>query len=93
VPGGAAELAVSRCAKADLFLLAHDLCDGLVLDATELVGVDPAGGMVLARPQQPRRAEQAADVVGAKRGRRAFADGRLLGLWDQSSKKPVAASP
>ena len=76
VPGGAAELTVRRRAQAHLLLLAHDLFDRLVLDLTELRRVDPAGGMVVARLQQSGRAEQAADVVGAKRGLRAFADDR-----------------
>jgi ABC-type taurine transport system ATPase subunit len=71
VPGGAAKLAVGRRAEANLFLLAHDLLDRLVLEATELVGVDPAGAEVVARLQQTRRAKQAADVVGAERGLRA----------------------
>jgi hypothetical protein len=48
VPGGASELAVGGRAKADLFLLAHDLPDRLVFDATKLVGVDPAGVDVVA---------------------------------------------
>jgi len=78
VPGGAAELAIGRRTQADLFLLAHDLFDGLVLDATELAGVDPAGSQVVARLEEPGGAEQAADVVGAKRGLSAGADDRLL---------------
>jgi hypothetical protein len=69
-------LAVGRRAQADLLLLAHDVGDRLVLDPAELVGVDPAGGEVVARLQQPGGAEQAADVVGAERGLRACADGR-----------------
>ena len=53
-----------------------------------------AGGVVLARLQQPLRAEQAADVVGAERGLGACAHRNdLLGSQDQCWKNAVARSP
>jgi hypothetical protein len=71
VPGGAAELAVGRRAEADLLLPADGLADRVVLDAAQLGGVDPPGGEVVARLQQLRRPQQAADVVGPERRSRA----------------------
>ena len=65
----AAELAVGCRAQTDLLLHAHDLADRLVLDCAQPRGVDAAGGVILARLQERRRAEQAADVVGAERRR------------------------
>ena len=61
--------------------------------AAQLGRVDPAGGVVVARLQQLRRAEQAADVVGAERRLRACA--HRIGLLGrgQSSKNAVASSP
>ena len=44
-----------------------DLADRLVLDRAEPGGVEPAGRVLRARREQLGRAEQAADVVGAKR--------------------------
>src|SRR5581483_488760 len=67
VPRRAAELAVGRRLQPDLLLLPHDLADRLVLDAPQLVVVDAAGGVVLARLQEPLRAKQAAHVVGPER--------------------------
>jgi hypothetical protein len=63
----APELAVGDAAKPQVFLVADDLADRLVLDATQPGGVDAAGRAVLARLQERRRAEQAADMVGTER--------------------------
>src|SRR4029077_16761847 len=43
--------------------------DRVVLGGAQLVGIDPAGGVVRARRQAPRRAEQTADVISPERGR------------------------
>ena len=94
VPGGAAELAVGRRTQPDLLLLAHGLPDRVVLDPTELGGVDPAGCVIVARLQQLRRAEQAADVVGAERWLGACGDRRVSSVvGGHSSKNAVASSP
>jgi hypothetical protein len=69
VPGGAAELAVRGRAQAHLLLHAHDLADGVVLDGVQLLVVELAVGVRRARVEQPLRAQQAADVVGAERWR------------------------
>src|SRR4051794_33401488 len=65
VPRGAAELAVGGRPEPHLLLHAHDLADGVVLGGPQRVGVDRAGGEVLARLQQRGRPEQAAHMVGA----------------------------
>ena len=49
VPRGAAELAVGGRLQADVLLHAHHVADRVVLDRAQLVGVDPALGVVLAR--------------------------------------------
>ena len=67
VPRRAAELAVGRRAEADVLLHADGRADRLVLDPAQLGRVDAAGGEVLARLQEPRGPEEAADVVGAER--------------------------
>ena len=67
MPGGAAELPVGGGLQAYLLLHPHGLDDLLVLDLPQLRGRDPARREVLARPVQARRAQQAADVVGAER--------------------------
>ncbi len=68
----AAELAVGRGLQPDLLLQTDGVADGRVLDGTQLGRVDPARGEVVARREQVRRAEQAADVIGAERRRRAL---------------------
>ena len=65
----APELAVGRRAQADLGLHRHHLADRLVLGGAQLLGGEPAGRVVGPRGQQLRRAQQAADVVGAERGK------------------------
>ena len=68
VPGGPAEFPVGGGLQADLLLHAHRLADLLILDRAQLGGRDLACGEVVAGLEQPRRAQQAADVVGAERG-------------------------
>ena len=81
VPRGAAELAVGGRAQPDLLLLAHDVADRLVLDRRAARRRRCGPGLeVLAGLQQPRRAQQAADVVGAEGGPGACGHGSLLAL-------------
>ena len=68
VPRGPAELAVGGRLQSHLFLQLHHLADRLVLDAAQLRVVDLSRGVALARLQQLARAQQAADVIRAKRG-------------------------
>ena len=65
---GAAELAVGDALQADVFLELDDLGDRVVLDGAQLLRADAAGGALGARVEQALRAQEAADVVGAKRG-------------------------
>ena len=67
MPPGAAELAVGRELEADRFLLADDLFDLAVLDRGKLGRADRAGRRLLARLLERGRAQQRADMVGAKR--------------------------
>ena len=56
-------------AQPDLLLHAHDLADRVVLDGAQLLVVEPAVRVRGPRVEQPLRAQQAADVVGAERRR------------------------
>src|SRR5262249_43267114 len=67
VPPGAAELAVARPPKAELFLLLDALLDLPVLDRLELGGADGALFALGARFLERRRAQEAADMVGTER--------------------------
>src|SRR5262249_45275570 len=69
----AAELAIGDRVQADTLLHSGDLADQPVLDPAQIGGGQPALKMRLARLAQLLRADQAADVVGAKR--------RLRALW------------
>ena len=53
--------------KPDLLLQRDHVADALVLQARKLVVADFLGGMTAERLAQRRRAQQAADVVGAER--------------------------
>ena len=55
----------------------------VVLDRAQLGRVDPPRGEVVARGEQVRRAEQAADVVGAER--RCRARRHQAGAWQTAS--------
>ena len=90
VPRLAAELAVGRGLQADLLLLAHDLADRVVFDRAQRRRVDATVREVVARLQELRRAEQAADVVGAERRLRprARCNGGLRLLPNPSSLFP-----
>ena len=68
MPPGAAELAVGRELQADRGLPVHDLLDLHVLDLAQLVGRDLALLELGARLLDRRRAQQAADLVGAEGG-------------------------
>src|SRR5262249_46419239 len=71
--GPAPELAVGDGVEADLLLQRDHLPDRLVLDRAQPGTVDHSLRVLLARAQQRRRADQAADMLGSKRrtGRRA----------------------
>ena len=66
---GAAELAVGDAAQAQVLLELDDAADRVVLHAAQRRGVDGAGLVLLARIEQRLGAQEAADVVGAKRRR------------------------
>ena len=76
MPEHAAVFAVGRALQADLFLLLDDLRDFLVLDLLQVGGADLALVALGARLGDRRRAQIAADVVGAE-GRRGSFHGRL----------------
>jgi hypothetical protein len=57
VPGGPAELAVGRALEAEVFLHAHDVGDGSVLDRAQLVGFDATCLEVVARLEEDLRAD------------------------------------
>ena len=66
MPGGAPELAVRRRRQADVLLHADDRTDRVVFGRTELGLVDASRCPLLACGEEGRRAEEAADVVGAE---------------------------
>src|SRR5579864_5534525 len=78
MPPGAAEFAVGDRLQADLFLLLDDALDLAVFDRSQFDCGDVALDALLARPLQRRRAQQAADMVGAERRLGAF-------HWPQTS--------
>jgi hypothetical protein len=65
---GAAELAVGHRLEADRLLQRDRLSDAFVLDRAQRIGVDLAARVACAGVLQPRRSQQAADVLGAERG-------------------------
>jgi hypothetical protein len=67
VPGGAAELAVGGRLQTDVLLHRDHIADRVVLDHAQLLVGDASGGVVVARLQQPPRAQQASDVVRPER--------------------------
>src|SRR4051794_35121974 len=86
VPRPAAELAVGHGPQADLLLHPDDLADRVVLDRAQLDRVDTPFGVVLARLQEPRRAQEAAHVVGAERR---LHRAELYDVKRASEKKPI----
>src|SRR5262249_28592187 len=66
-PAAAAKLAVGHRRHADILLEAHDLDDGPVGGALELVAADRTGLECPRRVQQVVRPHEAADMLGAKR--------------------------
>jgi hypothetical protein len=67
MPGAAAKLAIGYPLEANLLLNPDHIPDHIVLDAAQFFGREATGLMLGPRPQQFRRAQQAADVVGAER--------------------------
>ena len=65
--GAAAEFAVGHDLEADLLLHGEDVADALILQFAELGVADLLGGMPAEGLPQRRRAQQAADVIGAER--------------------------
>ena len=68
LPGGAAELAIGDGFEPDRLLLGDHRGDLAVLDGGELRGADLAALMPGARLLEGRRPQQAAHMIGAKRG-------------------------
>ena len=68
VPVAAAELAVRDHVQAGRLLLCHEVADGDVLDAGELLVRDEAGRVVRAGLLEDVRPEEAADHVEAEGG-------------------------
>jgi hypothetical protein len=67
--GAAPELAVVHDLQADLFLQLHGIANRLVLDAVERCVIDAPRAVITKGLLQRRRAQQAADVIGAERRR------------------------
>ena len=67
--GVAAELAVGDGLEPHLLLHRHDIANRLVLLGAQLLVVDPVDVVLDARLEEMRRAQQAADMVGAEGGR------------------------
>jgi hypothetical protein len=65
--GAAAKLAIGHHPQPRLLLQPHDVADAVVLYAMEFVFAQGIGGALAERLAQPRRAQQAADVIGAER--------------------------
>ena len=65
--GAAPELAVGDDLQPDVLLQLDDVADRVVLDRGQPFAVELAGGVLLPRAQQFRRAQQAADMLGAER--------------------------
>jgi hypothetical protein len=53
--------------EADLLLHPENIADRIILDMVQLFGRKAAGSVLLPRPRQFRRPQQAADLVGAER--------------------------
>jgi hypothetical protein len=63
---GTPELAIGDALQAHLFLLSGHLGDALILDRAQRLGLDLPPVAPRPRLEQPLRAQEAADVVGAK---------------------------
>ncbi len=74
VPGRAAVLAVGHPLESDILLHPDDRADGRVLDPALVLGRNPALRVVIPGLEHLGRAQQAANVVGAKRGNRVHAE-------------------
>src|SRR5207249_2876903 len=59
------ELAVGHQVEPEVLLHLHNVCDGLVLNASEFGVAELAGPVPAKRLPQRRRPQQAADVMGA----------------------------
>jgi len=77
-----------------LLLRANDLADRLILDLPQCDGVDAARREVVALLQQPRRAEEAATVVGSEGDfvRRSVAVSCCIGGADATSRASLTTS-
>ena len=78
LPGKAVEFAVGDDLQPHLFLHAHDLADGRMLDIEQLLRRHGAGFGGLPRIDQRLGTDEAADLVGAKRRR--YASGHFNSL-------------
>ena len=67
--GAAAELAIGDDFEAELFLQPHEIADGRIFGCAQLLERHVPGFGGLPRVEQSPRAEEAADMLGAKRRR------------------------
>jgi len=94
MPRAAAKLAVGHPFEADLLLHPDRIADRRIFDAAQFLARETAGLMLGSRPQQLRRTQQAADMVGAEgwtrhrsslqkpgRRRRATPGGGCFAVW------------
>src|SRR5262249_2956162 len=84
MPPGAAKLAVGREVKPDFLLLPDDLLDLPVLDLLERGVTDRALLVLFARFLERRRAQEAADMIGAERRLGSFHP------WDSSQQSTAS---
>ena len=78
MPRAAPELAVGDALEPDLLLHPHEIADRGILDPPQFLGRDPPRLMFGPRPQQLRRPQQAAHVVGAERWSNVVGHGKSL---------------
>jgi hypothetical protein len=91
LPERTPELSVRRRLQADGFLLRDDLADFFVFDLAERIVADLSGRPLRAGFLQSRRAEKAADMVGAERRPRSRYDG--LSPIPEGCRAARAAAP
>jgi hypothetical protein len=67
----ATKLAVGDSFQTKIFLKSNHVPDCRIFDSAQLRAIDGAAAVAFAGVEQRRRAQEAADVIGAKRGRAA----------------------
>jgi hypothetical protein len=78
--------------QTELFLQLDHAGDGRILDCRQILAIERAGGVLLARAQQFRRPHQAADMFGSK-GRRADHDERAASRRGPRGKRLCPLAP